>query len=187
MILRDSPWLSFPPIADISISGKSKPGGIMNDAGDWSRLTDANGDPYDPRGALEAIAGGDADSGYDDLWQRVHHQGDLGIAAFAVVPGLVRLMRDRAAPDWRAYALIATIEERRKADGSPRVPDWLGGSYASAMREVVQPALAHLHNAEDDVDVRSLLAVLAHAKGQRTVGAIALWTEDERREALGEL
>lgn len=159
----------------------------MNDTGDWARLTDANGEPYDPRPALKAIANGDADAGYDELWRRVHHQGDLGTAAYAVVPNLVSLMSDRASPDWRAYALIATIEERRKADANPSIPDWLEGSYATAMREVVEPALSHLHGAENDVDVRSLLAVLAHAKGQRTVGAIALWTEDERKEALGEI
>ena len=159
----------------------------MNDTGDWSRLTDANGEHYDPRGALKAIASGDTDNGYDELWQRVHHQGDLGTAAYAVVPNLVSLMSHRAKPDWRAYALIATVEERRKADRNPNIPDWLQGPYETAMRDVIGPALSHLRGVNDDADVRSLLAVLAHAKGQPTVGAIALWTEDERQEALGEI
>ncbi len=159
----------------------------MSETSDWSRLTDADGDTYDPTVALKAIVSGDAGEGYDELWQRVHHQGDLGTAAYAVVPELVRLMSNRKEPDWRAYSLIATIDERRKADGNPPVPGWLQGSYATAMRELIQPALAHLRSAEVDEDVRSLLAVLAHAKGQRTIGAIALWTEDERQEALGEI
>lgn len=159
----------------------------MNETADWSRLTDANRALYDPRPALDAVASGDASKGYDDLWQRVHHQGELGTAAYAVLPELVRLMNNRARPDWRAYSLIATIAERREVAGSPPFPAWLQEAYAAAMREVVQPALAHLAEAEDDLDVRSLLAVLAHAKGQRTIGAIALWTEDERQEALGEL
>lgn len=159
----------------------------MNDTGDWSQLTDASGDSYDPREALKAIASGDADNGYEELWHRVHHQGDLGTAAYAVVPDLVRLMSDRARPDWRAYALIATIEERRKADRNPSIPDRLEGPYVTAMREVVEPALSHLRGVDNDADVRSLLAVLAHAKGQRTIGAIALWTEDERQEVLGEI
>lgn len=158
----------------------------MSETGDWARLTDANGDPYDPTAPLEAIARGDASEGYDELWQKVHHQGDLGTAAYAVVPELVRLMSNQTEPDWRAYSLIATIEDRRNAGGNPPVPDWLQGSYATAMRELIQPALAHLHRAEDDLEVRSLLAVLAHAKGQRTIGSIALWTEDERQHALGE-
>lgn len=95
-------------------------------------------------------------------------------------------MSNQTEPDWRAYSLIATIDERRNALGNPPVPDWLQSSYATAMRELIQPALAHLRRAEDDLEVRSLLAVLAHAKGQRTIGSIALWTEDERLAALGE-
>jgi hypothetical protein len=158
----------------------------MNETGDWSQLTDAYGDAYDPRPALAAIASGKDDEGFDELWRRAHHQGDLGTAAYAIVPALVRLTASSAEPNWRLYALIATIEERRSAHGNPPVTDWLERSYEAAMREVVQPALAHFERADGDAEVRSILAVLAHAKGQRTIGQIALWTEDERREALGE-
>jgi hypothetical protein len=159
----------------------------MNEIADWSRLTDASGEPYDPRPALDAVANGDADEGYDELWQRLHHQGDLGTAAYAAVPELVRLVQGAALPDWRAYALTATIEERRKADGSPPIPHWLSEAYAMALADVVQPATDHLRLTEADLEVRSLLATIAQAKGQRTIGAICLWTEDERAEALGEL
>lgn len=159
----------------------------MDDNGNWSRLTDASGDTYDPRPALNAIASGSADEGYNELWQRTQHQGDLGTAAYAIVPELVRLMGDAPEPDWRAYALIATIEERRSGEGNPPVPEWLVSSYEMAMRKIVPSALAHLRGAEEDTEVRSLLAVLAHAKRQPTIGAIALWTEDERREVLDEL
>lgn len=158
----------------------------MSDTGDWSRLTDANGDPYDPRAALDSIASGGAE-GYDELWRRAHHQGDLGTAAYAIVPELVRLMRDAPKPDWRAYSLIAVIEERRRGERSPPIPEWLASSYETAMRQVIPCALAHLQCTDEDIEVRCLLAVLAHAKRQPTIAAIALWTEDERREVLGEL
>jgi hypothetical protein len=96
----------------------------MNNTSDWSGLTDANGNSYDPSAALTAIANGNFAEGYDELWQRVHHQGELGTAAYAVVPELVRLMQSARLPDWRAYALIATIDECRKSRG-PSVPAWL--------------------------------------------------------------
>jgi len=159
----------------------------MNETADWSRLTDANGEPYDPRPALAAVANGDPAEGYDELWQRLHHQGDLGTAAYAAVPELVRLVQGAPLPDWRAYALIATIEERRKAEGNPRLPDWLSEPYAAALVDVVEPATSHLRLTDADLEVRSLLATIAQAKGQRTLGAISLWTEDERAEALGEI
>ena len=159
----------------------------MNDSGDWARLTDAYGEIYDPRPALAGLASGNADQCYDELWQHAHHQGALGTSAYAVVPELVRLMGRAAEPDWRAYGLIATIEECRRGQGNLSIPDWLAGPYDAAMSKVVQSALNHLKDAEDDAEVRSILAVLAHAKGQHTIGAIALWTEDERSEALGEI
>jgi len=159
----------------------------MNDADEWSRLTDAYGAQYDPRPALAAITNGKADEGFHELWERVHHQGDLGTAAYAVVPELARLTAKAGRPDWRAYALIATIEERRTVPGSAPVPKWLRDPYAMAMRDLVGPAAKHLSNTNDDLEVRSLLAVIAHAKGERTIGIIALWTEDERQEVLGEL
>jgi hypothetical protein len=160
---------------------------MMDETGDWSQLTDAFGDIYDPRPTLAATASGQADKAYDELWERVHHQGDLGTAAYAIVPPLVRSMANAAEPDWRAYALIATVEECRTTAASPPIPDWLARPYDEALREVVKPALAHLAIAKGDLEVRSLLAVLAHAKGQPTLAAIALWTEDERTEALDDV
>lgn len=65
------------------------------------------------------------------------------------------------------------------------IPGWLSNAYDAAMYAVVPPALTHLRNARADADVRSLIAALAYAKGQPRLGAIALWTEDERREAMG--
>jgi hypothetical protein len=55
------------------------------------------------------------------------------------------------------------------------------------MIDVVQPATDHLRATDADLEVRSLLATIAQAKSQRTIGAISLWTEDERAQALGEL
>jgi hypothetical protein len=159
----------------------------MNETADWSRLTDAKGESYDPRPALDAVANDDAARGYDELWERLHHQGDLGTAAYAAVPELVRLVRGASLPDWRPYALIATIEERRRAEGNPPLPQWLSEPYSAALVEVVEPATAHLRLTDADLEVRSLLATIAQAKGQRTIGAMSLWTEDERAEALGEV
>lgn len=157
----------------------------MDETSDWSGLTDAYGRAYDPRSALLTITQANPDEAYEELWERVHHQGDLGTAAYAIVPELVRLVSLASMPDWRAYALIATIEERRPTPGSPSMPSWLSVPYQQAMNDVVEPALKHLQAAKDDLDVRSLLAAIAQAKGQRTVGAITLWSEDEREEALG--
>jgi hypothetical protein len=59
--------------------------------------------------------------------------------------------------------------------------------YRAALQEVLDPALEHLRDAEANETILSILAVIAHAKGQRTLATIALRTENERQEALGEL
>ena len=159
----------------------------MHELDDWSQLTDADGEPYDARPALTAIIRGETESGFAELWDRVHHQGDLGTAAYAVVAELVGMIASAPKPDWQAYAFIATVEERRHADNNPAVPKWLNDRYQRAWQDVLGPAFEHLRAAQDDLEVRSILATLAQAKGQRTIGSIALWTEGERQEALGEV
>lgn len=69
---------------------------------------------YDPRPALTRLRAGD-ESAWTELWNELHHQGDVGLASYAVVPQLVRIHRDRDIPDWQTYALIGTIEVCRQA------------------------------------------------------------------------
>jgi hypothetical protein len=153
----------------------------------WTDLTDASGGAYDPRPALEAIRNGDADAGFAELWERLHHQNDLGTAAYAAAAELLDLVRQAASPDWRAYAIVATVEEQRRKQGNPFIPDWLEARYRAALHQALDVALEHLRHTDQDEAVRSIIAVIAHAKGQHTLGAIALWTEDERQEALSGL
>ena len=158
----------------------------MSSSEQWSSLTGSDGLPYDPRPAIDAIETGNADAAYAELGERLHHQGDLGTASYGALPELARAVDRASTADWRAYALAATIEEERHREDNPPVPQWLLEPYQTALNSFAESALKHLPDASQDEAVRSILAVLAHAKGQRTLGAIALWTEDERQEALGQ-
>jgi hypothetical protein len=52
-----------------------------------SRLLDGYRIPYDPRRALHALeAGGDVAAAWGELWNDLHHQGDIGEGSFAAVP-----------------------------------------------------------------------------------------------------
>lgn len=92
--------------------------------------------------------------------------------------------RAKAAPDWNAYSLIATIEEAHLTEGNPPIPDVLERDYRTAWASLLPLALRDLGKVQDDLTVRGILAVIAHAKGQQTLAAIALCTEDERLEML---
>jgi hypothetical protein len=145
---------------------------------------DAYGSQFDPTPMIEAWRLGDDGQAANILWERLYHQGDVGTASYAATPALVRLMGELAEPDWNGYALIASIEEGRLSGGPP-IPVELEDSYADAWLRIFPLALEQLAKAADDLLVRSLFAVTALAKNQRSLAALALCTEDEQREMLG--
>jgi hypothetical protein len=154
----------------------------MNDI-NWSQLLDGCRTPYDPRPALDSWRRGEGKIASRELWAKLLHQGDVDTAAYASTPELVKLLH-LAQVDWNVYALIACIEDGRLAKQNPPVPAGLAHSYRTAWEAVVQPALRDLAAADDDLSVRSILAVLAHAKGQHSIAKLALLTEDERQTLL---
>ncbi|WP_292929206.1 hypothetical protein [Novosphingobium sp. PASSN1] len=149
-----------------------------------SELYDAYGNPFDPRPIIARWRSGEAPGAVGTLWERLYHQGNVGSASYAAVPDLVELLETSSQPDWDAYALIATIEEAR-ADGAELIPPSLIPAYTAAWRSVLPLAIRDLANASQGELVRSLIAVIAHAKGQHSLAAIALCSDDEREEMLG--
>lgn len=149
-----------------------------------SDLLDAYGNPFDPHPYVARWKDGERDEPVRVLWEHLFHQGDVGSASFAAIPDLVELVATLTQPDWDAYALIASIEETR-ANQNELLPASLAPAYFTAWKSVMTLKLRDLANAADDELVRSLIAVIAHAKGQHSLGAIALCTEDEREEMLG--
>jgi hypothetical protein len=152
----------------------------------WSNLEGGYRVAYDPRGALQKLASGEVVSAWDELWQELHHQGDIGLASFAVLPELVRIHKARGIADWNTYALAATIEAARDNPGNPKLPEWLRSEYELAWVDLERLALFDFPGATDDDLIHSLIAVLALSKGRRLLGRMARLTEDERQEMLGE-
>jgi hypothetical protein len=105
------------------------------DGGRWSALEGGYRVAYDPRDALTRLARGDVASAWPELWNELHHQGDLGLASFAAIPELVRVHAARGIADWNTYALAATIEEARDNPNNPKLPEWLREDYERAWRD----------------------------------------------------
>jgi hypothetical protein len=154
------------------------------DSLDWSELLGGARQPYDPRPALEALQQGKIDVAAEELWENLLHQGDVDTAGYASVPMLARIIKESTVVDWNAYGLMASIEEGRLSGRNPSVPSSLRDQYFEAWAAVIKPALRDLASVEDENSVVCILAVLAHAKGQHSIGIFALCTEDERQEML---
>jgi hypothetical protein len=117
---------------------------------------------------------------WQELWNELHHQGDVGEASFAVVPYLVRAYRERRVVDWNTYAIVAVIELARKEGKNPDVPEWLEAGYFAAIRELAKMGAADIARATTPEDVRAILSVLAIEKGLRTHGRfLVIYDESE--------
>ncbi|TIV05519.1 MAG: hypothetical protein E5W00_19985, partial [Mesorhizobium sp.] len=75
----------------------------------WSGLTGGYKVVYDPRPALRRLTVHYGDkSVWDELWNELHHQGDVGDASYAAVVELARISEGQAPVYWGAYGLAAT-------------------------------------------------------------------------------
>jgi hypothetical protein len=163
-------------MADILLKSVSKfadfPRMIAFDDKQWDGLKGGYKIPYDPRPVLRQLeAGSDAKSAWTELWEELHHQGDVGEASYASVPHLVRIQANRPDVDWNLYALISTIEIERHRRGNPPLPSWLAESYRDAWVRVLEIGYRDLGRTGDPLATTSILGALALAKGQIKLGA----------------
>ena len=150
----------------------------------WETLHGGYRVPYDARPALADLAtADDTESAWKALWNELHHQGDVGEASYAAVPHLVRIHRERSAPDWNTYALVACIEIVRHRGQNPPLPEWLRSSYEAAWAELPKLAMHDLESSDDPNLVRCSLGVIALSKGLPVAAELILdFDEDELRE-----
>ena len=82
---------------------KTKLYGLMLELEDerWDGLKGGYRVPYDPRPALRKLyAQEDVGAAWEDLWQGLYHQGDVGEASYAAVPHLVRIRELMGPSGW---------------------------------------------------------------------------------------
>lgn len=145
----------------------------------WSSLQGGYRLPYDATPALRRLADDWTDrSAWEELWNELHHQGDVGEASYAALPVLVELARGADERGWKVYALAVTIETERHATRNPPLPSWLATDYRQAWARLADLALEDLRTARDRDLIRSALAVVALARGDVKLGAVLAGMDD---------
>lgn len=155
----------------------------------WPTLKAGYRVPFDVRPLLKQLeSGGDREATWLQLWNELHHQGDVGEASFAAVPHLVRIHQQLGVVDWNTYAMVATIELARGKAGNPDVPAWLRPGYESALVALAAHGLGELGRAQGQEAVRSILSILALWKDARTHARVLIdFSEDEVLEFAKEV
>ena len=135
----------------------------------WQNLDGGHRVRFDPRPLLSKLqANDDTKATWHELWEELHHQGDVGEASYAAVPHLVRIYRERSGDCWNTYAIVAIIELARGIGRNPDVPRWLEEDYFRAIRELAEVGAVEILRAKDPEEIRAILSILAIATGART-------------------
>lgn len=154
----------------------------------WNELDGGYGVPYNPVSALlDLERNNNPEDAWSELWQELHHQGDIGVASYAAVPHLVKIHSQTTALGWNFYSFVSTIEIERHRKSNPSIPLWLQTSYFDAWKKIADLALIDLKITTDALSIRAILGTLAIAKGLLQFGAlISYFDESEITECMEE-
>ena len=153
----------------------------------WSEMKGGYRITYDPRPALHKLSRAQYSTAWEDLWNGLHHQGDVGEASYAAVPYLVQIGKQTCPDDWNLYSIVALIERCRWQEGNPPISDWLRADYDAALIEMAEMAIARIATAEDQTLIQALFEMIAISKKQYAFARFASLSESARKEALDEL
>jgi len=155
----------------------------------WKEFEGGYRVPYDasvPLRRLELASTSDeVDAVFSELWNELHHQGDVGPASYFAVPHIIRIAKAKGLFDFNVFGLIATIECRRHSD-NPQLLVEFEAAYLQALREGI-PELVKMGLAKEwDLSLAStILSALAASKGHIIVAnAISKMEDDELTNAF---
>jgi len=135
----------------------------------WQNLEGEYRTSFDPRPLLSDLeTKKNAKATWHELWEGLHHQGDVGAASYAAVPHLVRIYRKRGIIDWNTYAIVAVIELARDEGKNPKVPKWLEDDYFQSIRDLAEVGAVEVLQTKNPDEIRAILSILAISAGART-------------------
>lgn len=110
----------------------------------WTKLTNGYREFDDPRSLIARFRKRKSlTTCWDEVWETMHHQGDVGTASYALVPPIVDVYAKRAR-GWEVYSYVAKLEACREERRNPDMPDWLADDYARALVRLREMAFEDL-------------------------------------------
>jgi hypothetical protein len=154
---------------------------ISLDDARWSDMAGGYRTPFDPRPLLKRLeTERDTTDVWRELWEELHHQGDVGDASFAAVPFIVGNYRERRGLHWNTYAITAIIELARNEGKNPDVPGWIADDYFQSIRKLAEIGTTEILQVEGAEEACAILGVIAIEKGLRMHGKFLMtYAEDE--------
>jgi hypothetical protein len=124
--------------------------------------------PYDITSLVSRLLHeGTSPASWEEVWDELYHQGDVGEATFALVPFLVEHIRTAEEIDPMAVAFVVTVELDRETPGNPPVPPELWDVYRQALHDLPLVALSHPNQRWNEELVMYVAATVALAHEHR--------------------
>lgn len=149
----------------------------------WKQLKGGYKTPYDasvPLRQLEkAVDKNEIERILDELWDELHHQGDVGEASYLAVPHLVRIAKEKGLFNWKVYGLCAVIEQQRHLGKNPPIPSEHVSFYNNGLSELSLFVISNLNESHTDMDLRVILSTIATCNGQPKLGKAIMDMSDD--------
>ena len=155
----------------------------------WSTLEGGYRIPYDASINLKQLISTNDPKAisniFIELWDNLHHQGDVGLASYLSVPQLVTICIHRKSVDWNFVGLCVIIERCRHDKHNPELPIEYTDLYFGALNQLERYLLDNFKSITDETTLRLTLALFATLNGQADLGkAIENLDEDTMQEFL---
>jgi hypothetical protein len=149
----------------------------------WQNLKGGYKIPYDvsvPLRKLEQTSDPVIIKGiWEELWNELHHQGDVGLASYLAVPQLVRIEKQKKLFDWNLLGLCSIIEQQRHLGANESLPIEFYTYYSEGLEGLKLFVLDNLNQDLDDTTYTIALGTLATCTGRPKLGKAIIELEDE--------
>ena len=149
----------------------------------WKEFEGGYRIPYDASIALKRLeqvtTKEEINSVFSELWDELHHQGDVGLASYFSVPHLIRIAKEKKLYDWNVFGLVAIIEIERHSD-NPKLPKEFEQAYLKSIQQKLPDLIKQMVNDKWDAALTSaVLSALAVSKGHIELADAIFKMEDE--------
>lgn len=122
---------------------------------------------------------------WNEFWQELYHQSDIGDASLAVVPILVQGLINKNYRAEHLWAYVSSVEIVKGRRNNPNVPEWLSQSYSEAINNLETYSYQAAPEISDTEILRYVFGFLLLCKGDFLYGqALAELTPDVIEETL---
>ena len=149
----------------------------------WQQLDGGYRTPYDVSIPLKKFEkSGDPElinKIWKELWEELHHQGDVGLASYLALPQIVRICISKKIFDINLLGLCSIIEQQRYSENNPNLPEEFSNYYFDGLKSFKHFIIENLNNSIEDSTFILALSSLAVCNGNIKIGKALMLLEEK--------